>query len=613
MELKYDSRSQRHKAPFGALRSGQSCRLTAELPESYTVLRLEAVIAAADGGAGLRVPLAPGNTEHGFRAYSGHFALSACGLYHYHFFLQTPDGQTEFFRGVSGGKKTPWQITCYPENFTAPAAFQGAVVYQIFPDRFARSGVCGLTGKLKPYWVHANWDELPQYRPNQDGVVQNNDFFGGNFAGIQDKLDYLKSLDVEVLYLNPICMAWSNHRYDTADYLRPDPMLGTEADFSALCRAAHDLDMKIILDGVFSHTGSNSVYFDKENIFGGGAYHDPASPFRPWYDFQSWPEKYTSWWGFKTLPCVNELEPSYLDFIVNGEQSVIAHWLALGADGFRLDVADELPDAFIATLRARMKALNPNALLMGEVWEDASNKVSYGVRRTYFSAGELDSVMNYPFRTAILNFMADGEGAAFQDAVMTIVENYPPEVLPCVMNSLSTHDTPRILTVLGDPFEGTLEEKAERFLASEALALAVLREKAAAILQFTLPGMACIYYGDEAGLEGFGDPLNRRCFPWGREMAELQDFYRGLAHLKRTLPALRVGNIRFHSLCPRSICYARRWEAQRVWVAVNGGDTPLSVPRFGSAALLSRGSSDGSGHVLLEQWGAVIMIEEVTP
>lgn len=616
MEIRFNSMDARYKHPFGALRPGERCQLTLEVPAELPVLRLKAMVVRS-GGDAMSVPLTQAYERNGFQGWQGEFSLPACGLYHYHFHLETSDGGQDLFRlgesdvTANEAEGKPWQITCCPADFAAPEAFQGAVMYQIFPDRFARAGQCDLTGKLEPYWVHKNWTDVPAFRPNADGKVLNCDFFGGNFQGIREKLDYLKSLSVEVIYLNPICMAYSNHRYDTADYLRPDPMLGTLEDFSALCREAHELGMKIILDGVFSHTGANSVYFNREGVFDGGAYQDPNSPYFPWYEFQTWPDEYTSWWKHKTLPNVDEMEPSYLDFIT-GESGVIVHWLRLGADGFRLDVADELPDAFIAALRARLKAEKPDALLIGEVWEDASNKVSYGELRRYLTDGELDSVMNYPFRAAILAFMEDRSAGAFRLAVNTIVENYPSSALHCAMNSLSTHDTPRVLTLLGDSFDGTMEEKSERYLAAEARALAVEREKAAVVLQFTLPGAACICYGDEAGLEGYEDPLNRRCFPWGRELKDLQDFYRAAARLKRTLPALRRGDIRFRELGAHTVCFTRTLDGQRIQVAVNGGEQPVSLPLTGEAALLHNGTLHEAS-VLLRPWGAVIMLEEVKP
>ncbi len=612
MEFVFNSLSEQYKRPFGCLKQHELCQMMVEVSEDTPLTRLSVVL-DTDSGCGLEVDFTREDKADCRWRYRTEFVLPHQGLYFYHFHAELTDGALDLFRdgerGVTTDGGEPWQVTCYPLDLKTPEAFCGAVMYQIFPDRFFRSGSCDLTGKLEPYWVHERWGETPCYLPDEHGEILNNDFFGGNLNGIRAKLDYLSSLSVEVLYLNPISMAYSNHRYDTADYRRVDPMLGTDADFAALCRDAHALGMKVILDGVYSHTGSDSVYFDRKGVFGHGAYSDPDSPYRSWYDFQHYPDQYTAWWGVATLPCVNEMNESYLDFIIRGEDSVIAHWLALGADGFRLDVADELPDAFIAAFRARVKELKPDALLMGEVWEDASNKISYSVRRKYFSDGELDSVMNYPFRNAILGFMADRDGEAFRRQVMTIVDHYPATVLHGMMNSLSTHDTPRILTLLGDSFSGSKEEKAERYLDEGALAWAIRREKAAAVLQFTLPGSACVYYGDEAGMEGFEDPFNRRCYPWGGENQELLEYYRALARVKRDHAALRVGSIRFLSLSGQAICYQRQVEGETVRVLVNGGEQPLSVPCPGRPLLLHDGWRDGDS-LRLDQWGAAIISEE---
>lgn len=611
LNILYNCLSDRYKQPFGCLRRNQVCSLLVEVPVDCPVIQLEAVL-ARDDGYGMRVFFTLDYDNGQYRGYRTEFSLPRCGLYHYYFHFDTPGSSFDLFRQGESGTNIAvgdqWQLTCCPEDFETPEFFNGAVMYQIFPDRFYKQGDCDLTGKLGPYWVHDRWEDTPHYLPDEHGEILNNDFFGGNLNGVRAKLDYLSSLGVDVIYFNPLSMAFSNHRYDTADYKRPDPMLGTEADFAALCRDAHALGMKVILDGVYSHTGSNSVYFDKKGVFGTGALSDPQSPYRSWFDFQHYPDRYTSWWGIDTLPCVNEMDPSYLDYMIYGQDSVIAHWLALGADGFRLDVADELPDEFIVAFRKRLKELNPNALLLGEVWEDASNKVSYSVRRKYFSGGELDSVMNYPFRNAILTFMADSNAWAFRSAVMTIVEHYPAQVINQVMNSLSTHDTPRILTLLGDSFNGSKAEKAERFLSDEARAWAVRREKAAAVLQFTLPGMPCIYYGDEAGLEGFEDPLNRRTFPWGRELTGLQDFYRSLSKLKHNCPALKTGSIAFQSDGDSAILYTRKSENQSVRTVVNGGQEPFTFPVNGQLLLLHCGRQDG-GSVTLEQWGAAIILE----
>jgi glycosidase len=410
------------------------------------------------------------------------------------------------------------------------------VYYQIFPDRFAKAGHVDLGEKLLPY-------TLRPFDSFQPSAPDASDFAGGNLQGIREKLPYIQSLGVSVIYLNPIFMAASNHRYDTADYRRIDPMLGTEADFEALCRDAHDLGLRVVLDGVFSHTGKNSVYFDSEGHFGGGAVSKGAhSKYYEWYDFQEFPGKYTSWWGIESLPCVNELCPSYQEYML-GDDGVVAKWLRLGADGFRLDVADELPDEFILALRRRVKAVKPQAVVIGEVWEDASNKVSYGVRRAYFTGGELDGVINYPMRKAILAFAQGADdGSALAETVMTLAENYPAPALDCTMSVLGTHDTERIGTVL--------PERAQR--------------RCAAFLQFALPGSPVIYYGDEAGLTGGADPMCRLPFPWGREDSSLQALYRQLSRLKNENPALRRGDIHFLQAADGCIRFLRRTEEQAV-------------------------------------------------
>lgn len=549
MRILYDSKNEAYKFPFGPLRERQSCTVNVKIPCDCGTVSVALVLKRADGKI-----TEPGfyraKTADGYDTFRCQFAPEQRGLYFYHFRITTQTGSFRLFRygesdtNIEDGAE--WQLSVIPAAFTVPAAFCGAVMYQIFPDRFARVGSPDTTGKLAPWWMHASPEETPEYAPGPDGEIRNCDFFGGNLNGIREKLPYLSGLGVRVLYLNPIFMAYSNHRYDTADYKRIDPLLGSEADFCALTDAAHAQGMKIILDGVFSHTGSNSRYFDAKGVFGGGACSSPDSPYTQWYDFQSYPDVYTAWWGIRTLPCVKETEPSYLDYIIRDEDSVVAHWMRLGADGFRLDVADELPDAFIAALAARVHELDPDGLVIGEVWEDASNKESYGESRRYFVDGELQSVMNYPWRNAILSYVrGEDDGREFCSTVMTLEENYPAEVLAAVMNILSTHDTPRVLTLLGDDFDGSKAEKANRFLSPEAYAAAVDKLKLASFLQFTLPGMPCIYYGDEAGMQGFEDPLNRRCFPWERIDNDLRAHYARLGQIKAENPALNTGRVFF--------------------------------------------------------------------
>ncbi len=583
MRILYDSKNQLHKSPFGTLIPGQMCTLRVHVPASVGATHVDCHLNYEDGSPAKTATLSF-SKQHGlYHIYEGQFSLEQPGLYFYFFYVVCPHNAFRLFKygddtNMEAGDL--WQLSCIPADFTTPDWAKGAAIYQIFPDRFCRSGECDLTGKLKPYILHRDWNEEVYWQPTPEGLILNNDFYGGNFRGIMEKLDYLVSLGVDILYLNPISKSFSSHRYDTGDYKTPDPMLGTLEDFQALCQAAHQRNLKILLDGVFSHTGSNSLYFNKEGTFDAlGAYQSPDSPYASWYDFISYPDTYRSWWGFDTLPTVNKLDPGFLDYIITGEDSVVAHWLRLGADGFRLDVVDELPNAFTALLKQRIRQIKPDALLIGEVWEDASNKIAYGIRRRYFVDGVLDSAMNYPFRTAILQFMKDrDDGQGIKNTVMTIAENYPPQVLLCNMNLLGTHDTTRILTALVDDFDGSREEKAARRLGRNQLELAKERLLMASFLQYMLPGCPSIYYGDEAGMEGYQDPFNRRTYPWGRENQELLAHFRRLGALRKQYIALRNGDISFFQAGDGKLGFCRKATESSLRIYLNRSTDVWEIP-----------------------------------
>ena len=594
MRILFDSKQAMYKTPFGTLVPGQRCTLTIHIPETVQTRGVVCLLHPDAGGEDIRVSLSLQGKTGAYEIYQGDFSLSEPGLFFYYFQITTV---THSFRLFKQGSDTNmeagdlWQLSCVPGDFAVPEWAKGAVIYQIFPDRFCKSESPDLTGKLTPYVLHENWEDEVHWRPNEKGEVLNNDFFGGNFRGITEKLDHLVQLGVSILYLNPISKSFSSHRYDTADYKTPDPMLGTEEDFTALCNAAHARGIKVILDGVYSHTGSNSVYFDKEGTFGAkGAYHDPNSPYYSWFTFRKHPDSYACWWDFDTLPTVNKLDPAFVDYIIENEDSVVAHWLKAGADGFRLDVADELPSEFLLKLKKRIRQIRPDALLIGEVWEDASNKVAYGQRRRYFTDGTLDSCMNYPFRTAILNFLrGQDDGKALADTVMTIAENYPPQVLLCNMNLLGTHDTPRILTALVDDFDGSREQLAVRRLSDSQRQLAENRLLVAAFLQYTLPGAPSLYYGDEAGMEGHKDPFNRRTYPWGKENHRFLDFFRSLGQLRKRESILRLGDISFFCAEDHRIGFCRRLNGRTLKFYVNLNDAPWEIPS--GALLLSQNVS----------------------
>ncbi len=583
MRILYDSKLLTHKDPFGTLNPGQSCKLNIHIPVAVQTTQVICHFTYEDGSAAFQIPLSLRMRKDAYEIYSGEFTLESTGLYFYYFQVIHNSGSFRLFKVDDDANMEDgdlWQVSCVPKDFTTPDWAKGAIIYQVFPDRFHKAGRVNLRGKLRPYTVHENWYEEVSWQPTKDGQILNNDFYGGNFKGIIEKLDYIASMGVGILYLNPICKAFSSHRYDTGDYKVPDPMLGTEADFAQLCRAAHRKGIKVILDGVFSHTGSNSLYFNKNGEFPGvGAFQSQKSPYYDWYSFYSYPNSYNSWWNFETLPTIQKMCPSFINYIIHDEDSVVAHWLKLGCDGFRLDVVDELPDEFVAQLKNRIRQIKPDALLIGEVWEDASNKVAYGQRRRYFVDSELDSAMNYPYRTAIINFMRKiDDGRGLKNAVMSIVENYPPQVVACNMNLLGTHDTPRILTALVDDFDGDRSAKAQRRLSRSQRHTAQERLLVASFLQYTLPGAPSLYYGDEAGMEGYGDPFCRRTFPWGYEEPQLQRHYRRLGYLRKKCAPLRLGDIHFFQAMNHQVGFTRTYQGKTVRVYINRSGDDWEIP-----------------------------------
>ena len=510
-----------------------------------------------------------------------------------------------------------FQVTVFDPAFTTPDWFAGSVMYQIFPDRFAR-GSAGVRKDGLAYHermrrtvrLHGEWDAPVEWRapfPLDDRVDSPDltasmaaydpvDFFGGTLDGIREKLPYLSSLGVEVLYLNPIFEARSNHRYDTADYERIEPMLGTEDDFRRLAQRAREYGIRLVLDAVLSHTGADSRYFNGNATYvEAGAAQGAHSPFRSWYDFDNpngTKAPYRCWWGDPTLPEVNEHDRSWQRYILghaaigedvpdarDGEpDGILPRWLEAGAGGYRLDVADELPDDVLEAIRRSVKGANPDAPIIGEVWEDATNKVSYGAWRTYALGRSLDSVMNYPLRAALLGFgLGTIDAHQLSAFLLTQRSNYPQPLYRCLMNLMSSHDVERQRSVLalGGPLRhetrrrqmllarGTTIEQDIRAAATQGLLAGIL---------YALPGNPCLYYGDERGMHGGGDPFCRGTFPWdmnGRTDCgvNLTDWYRQLGALRTGEPLMRTGDMSCCAPDADTLCILRH-DGSRGFLAV---------------------------------------------
>ena len=498
----------------------------------------------------------------------------APGLLWYYFIAEDDDGSTWYLGNASDGlggvgelsmhEPAGFQVTVHDGAFQTPAWLRNGMMMQIMVDRFHRSGPLDVDRLPPASYYHQHWDDNPALIINDEkyGDNANNDYFGGDLRGVLEKLDYIRSLGVTVIYFNPIFKARSNHKYNTGDYRTIDPGFGTEADFRELCAAAAKLGIRVILDGVFSHTGSDSLYFNRDGNYGpGGAYNDPDSPYAEWYRFRDWPDDYECWWGFKTLPNVHEETESYQDFIINDNDSVIAHWLRAGASGWRLDVADELPMPFIRRLRDRVRQVDPDAALIGEVWEDPSNKVSYDELRSYCLGDTLDCTMNYPLRLAILDFLRCRINASeFIRRAESQRENLPTVFYYSQMNMLGTHDTPRAINMLADVGEMSPEREQRKpmTLSGEALACGRRRLIAGWSLICALPGIPCLYYGDEAGLTGMADPYCRGTYPWGNEDTELREAFRGIMNDRMDSAVLRTGDLSLTACGPDVVLVERR-------------------------------------------------------
>ena len=513
-----------------------------------------------------------------------HFVADTPGLYWYHFKLQTPWGNS-FVHNVGHGLGdfapygNDFQQTVYDPDFTTPEWLKGGLIYQIFPDRFYNSKK-KKTG-VRQSRVLRKWGEEPFWKEEQMNGLWNNDYFGGDLFGIEQKLPYLKDLGVTCIYLNPVFEANSNHRYDTADYEKIDPLLGDEQDLKNLCRVAkEEYGISIILDGVFSHTGCDSKYFNMySNYDSVGAYNSKDSPYYSWYKFINYPDEYDSWWGIKLLPEVKEEDESYREYIC-GENGVLRKWLRCGIAGWRLDVADELPDVFLDDLRKAVKKENPDAVIIGEVWEDATTKFAYGKRRRYLLGEQLDSVMNYPFADAVLNFVRFPNANAFFDSVMSVVENYPPQVTNVLMNHIGTHDTERAISRLaGENCKGygrQWQHEHDRLGEYEYLK-GVSMMKIASLIQYTLPGVPSLYYGDEAGMQGLRDPFNRECMNWDKPNEELHRWYKRLGEIRMGCKVFAHGEFVPVYSNHKTIAYLRSDEDSEVLVAVNLDDTDVDI------------------------------------
>lgn len=574
----YDSWDLKYKSLFGAIHQFENCRFSIRLPKDMKLDFAPVLILFRTGFKERFIPMVQIDEEDDYIVYSAEYTPYFADV-HYYYFAYTIGGIRKFINRINSHEggfdgKDLFQLTVYDKHYETPDFLKGGVMYQIFPDRFCKSGKVH-ENIPEDRIIREDWGGTPYYKPDQNGHVWNNDYFGGDFAGIQSKLPYLSDLGVTCIYLNPIFESHENHRYNTANYMKADPMLGTNEEFRELCTEAEKYGISVILDGVFSHTGADSIYFNKFNRYDTvGAYNSKESPYYNWYSFFDYPNGYEAWWGIDTLPNVWENNPEFTKYIC-GEEGVLNYWLSMGAAGYRLDVADELPDQFLENLRKSVKGFGEDKIVIGEVWEDASNKESYGVKRRYLLGNQLDSVMNYPFREAIIGYVKGGSAENLENSIMTIMENYPKPTIDVLMNFVSTHDIERAINRLaGENCDDKSKDwMAEKYLSPEEYERGKNLLKAAMALQFFLPGVPSIYYGDEAGLQGYKDPFNRRCYPWGNEDKELIEYTKELSRVRKSISSMKDGRTYFVYHDENVVAFTRTGETDAVVFVNRSGNT----------------------------------------
>ena len=593
MTVFFDSRDEFYRKPFGAVSVGSEVTIRIKIVDHIKGIKCYLAMWQEDKKLP-EIEMEKESEIDNETIYVTRFkAPKEPALIWYHFILQSFDEKFYYSNNYlqSGGigelvdnSPKSYQLTVYKKDKT-PNWFKEGIVYQIFPDRFNRGSDYEerlentrkkIEGKNHGKVFVDDWYKCPEYERDESGGVHEFEFYGGTLKGIEEKAEYLQKLGVTSIYLNPIFEARSSHRYDIGDYMKIDSLLGDEKSFKSLVKTLKKHGIGVILDGVFSHQGADSVYFNRfNNDDVVGAYNSQTSKYYPWYNFVSYPDKYECWWGITDLPEVKEMYPSYLDFICKGLNSVVKYWMRTGIAGFRLDVADELPDEFIVEVRKAIDKVNKDSILIGEVWEDATNKVSYDENRKYFINASLKSVMNYPFMEKSIAFM-EGKISAYElsEHFYKQMENYPKEYFYSNLNLVDGHDRVRVITRLSDSLDADYineNDKKYHTIDRDKYLLAVARLKTLSVLQYTVPGTPLLYYGDEIGIYGYNDPYNRKTYPWGNEDKELLSHYVALGEMRKKCKIFGEGVFRTLYTGTHTFVFERTLQNEKVIVIINRG------------------------------------------
>ena len=626
--LRHDSRDLLYRAPGGAVPAGTPVTLRFRtFHDDVTSVRLRLFDVNANAQRIVTMTRAASDVS----CYQASLATESCDFWQTT--IQNPSANNLWYRFiVSDGSKTAyygddtpaldgglgrptdaqvdqsWALMAYDPAFKAPAWAKDAVIYQIFPDRFRNGSTANDPKTGDPRYdepvVKKGWSALPEgycshYDTGCSEGPRGRDYFGGDLDGVTQKLDYLRDLGVNTIYFNPIFAARSNHRYDTSDYRRIDPYLGTQGDFSKLVTQAKQRGIRVVLDGVFNHMSSDSPQFDRYHHYGNsvGACESVSSQYRSWFSFHNQhvpctTGDYDGWFGFDSIPVLNKSNPDVKSYFVTGTDSISKLWLDRGAAGWRLDVMGDpsFPASYWSDFRQVVKQEKSDALIIGELWQKDTTLLRF------LRGDRADSTMDYRLRDAVLGFLApqgfDAKGfpdsghaipaSQFAARLSSIREDYPDAAYYSLMNLLDSHDTARLLWQLTPG----AENRSAREDNAANLAEGKRRLRLASLIQFALPGAPTVYYGDEVGMTGADDPDDRRTYPWtdtgGHPDDALLAHYKALTSLRKSVPALVGGDFRvlLADDSANTVVFGRKSGTDAAIVAVNRGGSAqtLHVP-----------------------------------
>ncbi len=545
--------------------------------------------------------------------------LETKAMYNYYFsfeanhdFVYFKKNNRDNYKSVSNDEM--WKMSV---NFKVPDWAQGKMMYQIFVDRFNRGSKEPLK-EMPNRYIHKDWHEDIIVGPQPEHHdLWCTDYYGGDLKGVTEKLDYIKSLGVSIIYLCPIVYAQSNHRYDASDYEVVDPYVGCNEDLKELCDKAHSMGIHIVLDSVFNHTGNDSKYFNQFNTFPElGAYQSKDSKYFPFYKYAD--NHFWHWWGQDSKPECDGKSKAWQDYIY-GEGGIIDQWFKLGIDGLRLDVADNLTDEFIEGIRRAVRRNKPDGLIMGEVWK---NPMSIYRGRSYLSSGKgMDTIMDYLIMNALIRYYKYGENDFLNHIIKEVMREYPEETINSLMNFTSTHDISRVLNILGsnemhyngdwawDPNSGDNhwyqkdvilsreeDEQAKKIYKSYLLALTCL------------PGTLSIFYGDEIGMEGLGNLSNRRPMEWDNIDYGILNNVKKMGKLRNDNKFLEKAGLKILNINPKTFSFVRKLDNKEAYVLVSrvGTREKVEIPKEYQDAEIEYRIDDSSKEELSEYGGIVL-------